>query len=57
MSNIELARFLAYCMYQLACMVIWCQQGNRARADKCESDFRKTLESLDALEAGTKEEE
>ena len=57
MNNVELARFLAHCMYQLACMVLYYQFGDRAKADKCQSDFRKTLETLDALDAGTKEGE
>ena len=49
MSNLELASFLASCMYQLACMVVWFQRGNVARAEKCESDFRETLRSLSEL--------
>lgn len=49
MSNLELASFLASCMYQLACMVVWFQRGNVARAEKCESDFRETLRSLNEL--------
>lgn len=57
MSNVELARFLAHCMYQLACMILYYQFGDRAKADKCQSDFRKTLETLDTLDAGTKEGE
>ena len=55
MSNIELARFLATCMYQLACMVVWFQRGNIARAEKCESDFKQTLSDLDALVRNTGE--
>ena len=55
MSNIELARFLATCMYQLACMVVWFQRGNIARAEKCESDFKQTLSGLDALVRNTGE--
>lgn len=53
MSNVELARFLASCMYQLACMVVWFQRGNTARAEKCESDFKRTLGDLSALERNT----
>lgn len=55
MSNVELARFLATCMYQLAFMVVWFQRGNTARAKKCESDFKQTLSDLDALERNTGE--
>ena len=55
MSNIELARFLATCMYQLACMVVWFQRGNIARAEKCESDINQTLSDFDALVRNTGE--
>lgn len=55
MSNVELARFLAGCMYQLACMVVWFQRGNIARAEKCENDFKRTLSDLDALVRNTGE--
>lgn len=57
MSNVELARFLAGCMYQLACMVVWYQCGNTVRAEKCESDFKKTFSDLDALVRNTGEVE
>lgn len=57
MSNVELARFLAGCMYQLACMVVWYQRGNTARAEKCESDFRKTVSDLNMLERNSGEVE
>jgi len=54
MSNVELARFLACCMYQLACMVVWSQRGNTAHAKKCESDFKRMVSDLGALDRNTR---
>ncbi len=55
MSNVELARFLAWCMYQLASMVVMYQRGNTARAEKLEHDFRQNLDDLDKLERAATE--
>lgn len=57
MDNLKLARFLAICMYKLACMVVFLLLGKTDDAAKCEDYFKNQIELLDAIERVTESED